>query len=67
MTEPLIRPAVDADAEALGVLGRQTFIDTFVDGFGIPYPAGDLARFLDASFCGREFDQAFLAARGLIG
>ena len=50
MTEPLIRPAVDADAAALGVLGRQTFLDTFVEGFGIPYPAEDLARFLDASF-----------------
>lgn len=50
MTEPLIRPAVEADAAALGVLGRQTFIDTFVDGFGIPYPADDLAIFLDASF-----------------
>ena len=50
MTEPLIRPAVDSDATALGVLGRQTFIDTFVDGFGIPYPTDDLAAFLDASF-----------------
>ena len=38
MTEPLIRPAVDADATALGMLGRQTFLDTFVEGFGIPYP-----------------------------
>lgn len=46
----MIRPAVEADAEALGALGRQTFIDTFVDGFGIPYPADDLAAFLDASF-----------------
>jgi diamine N-acetyltransferase len=50
MTEPVIRLATDADAEALGVLGRQTFIDTFVDGFAIPYPADDLAAFLDASF-----------------
>ncbi|MDO9588425.1 MAG: GNAT family N-acetyltransferase [Brevundimonas sp.] len=50
MTEPLIRPAVEADAAALGALGRQTFIDTFVDGFGVPYPADDLATFLDASF-----------------
>ena len=50
MTEPVIRPAVDADAAALGVLGRQTFIDTFVDGFAIPYPADDLKAFLDASF-----------------
>ena len=50
MTEALIRPAVEADAEALGALGRQTFVDTFVDGFGIPYPADDLTAFLDASF-----------------
>ena len=50
MTEPVIRPAVDADAAALGELGRETFIDTFVAGFGIPYPAEDLAAFLDASF-----------------
>jgi len=52
MTEILIRPARPDDAEPLGVLGRQTFIDTFVDGFGIPYPADDLAAFLDASFSG---------------
>ena len=53
MTEILIRPARPDDAEPLGVLGRQTFVDTFVDGFGIPYPADDLAAFLDASFSGR--------------
>ena len=50
MTEPVIRPAIDAAAAALGALGRETFIDTFVAGFGIPYPAEDLAAFLDASF-----------------
>ena len=50
MTEPVIRPALDADAAALAELGRQTFIDTFVTGFGIPYPADDLAAFLEASF-----------------
>jgi GNAT superfamily N-acetyltransferase len=50
MTKPVIRPAVDADAAALGELGRQTFIDTFVSGFGIPYPVDDLTAFLDASF-----------------
>jgi len=46
----LIRPARPEDAEALGALGRQTFIDTFVEGFAIPYPTADLAEFLDASF-----------------
>jgi GNAT superfamily N-acetyltransferase len=50
MTETLIRPARPDDARALGALGRQTFVDTFVDGFGIPYPAADLEAFLDASF-----------------
>lgn len=50
MSEAIIRSATETDAEALGPLGRQTFIDTFVDGFAIPYPAGDLAAFLDASF-----------------
>jgi GNAT superfamily N-acetyltransferase len=52
MTEATIRPATEADAEALAVLGRQTFVDTFVDaaGFAIPYPADDLQTFLEASF-----------------
>ena len=50
MTEPVIRPATEADAAALGELGRQTFVDTFVSGFAIPYPADDLTAFLDASF-----------------
>lgn len=50
MTEVLIRPAKPDDAEALGALGRRTFIETFVDGFGIPYPPADLAPFLDANF-----------------
>jgi len=50
MTEALIRPARPDDAAALAVLGRQTFVDTFVEGFGIPYPADDLAAFLEKSF-----------------
>ena len=50
MTEIVIRPARTDDAAALGALGRQTFVDTFVEGFGIPYPKADLKAFLDASF-----------------
>lgn len=50
MTDVVIRPALLADAPALAVLGRQTFVDTFVEGFAIPYPADDLAAFLDTSF-----------------
>jgi diamine N-acetyltransferase len=50
MSDAVIRPTCLEDAPALATLGRQTFIDTFVTGFGIPYPADDLALFLDASF-----------------
>lgn len=50
MTEVLIRPARPDDAAALAVLGRRTFIDTFVDGFGIPYPPADLHAYLDHAF-----------------
>lgn len=50
MTEILIRTPRPGDAEALGVLGRRTFVETFVTGFGIPYPETDLSAFLDASF-----------------
>lgn len=50
MTASVIRPARPEDAAALGALGRQTFVDTFVTGFGIPYPPADLNAFLDASF-----------------
>lgn len=50
MTDAVIRPARPEDAEALGRLGRETFIDTFVTGFGIPYPKADLDAFLNASF-----------------
>ncbi|WEK38745.1 MAG: GNAT family N-acetyltransferase [Candidatus Brevundimonas colombiensis] len=50
MTAPVIRPARLEDAAALGSLGRQTFVDTFVTGFRIPYPPVDLKAFLDASF-----------------
>ena len=50
MTEIAIRPARLDDSAALGALGRQTFVDTFVEGFGILYPEADLKAFLDASF-----------------
>jgi ribosomal protein S18 acetylase RimI-like enzyme len=40
-----IRLAVAADANALATLKLTTFRQTFLDGFKIQYPAGDLARF----------------------
>ena len=50
MTAFDIRPATPADAPALAVLGRATFVETFVNGFGIPYPPKDLERFLGKTF-----------------
>ncbi len=50
MSEVVIRPAVDSDAPAIARLGRETFVDTFVEGFAIPYPPEDLNPFLDANF-----------------
>lgn len=46
---PLRRATVD-DAEALARLGRQTFVETFVEEFAIPYPEDDLITFLEGSF-----------------
>lgn len=42
----LIRRAVPEDAPALADLGRETFIETFIEGFAIPYPAEDLAAYI---------------------
>lgn len=46
-----IRPARSADAAALAALKLVTFRETFLEkGFGIPYPAADLAAFEAASY-----------------
>ncbi len=49
-SEPLIRTARDEDAETLATLGRETFVDTFVTGFGIPYPKDDLATYFESAY-----------------
>lgn len=48
--DAVVRPARIEDAEALSALGRVTFIDTFVVGFGIPYPQDDLEAYLETNF-----------------
>lgn len=50
MSEILIRTARPEDAPRLADLGRRTFIDTFVTGFGIAYPPADLAAHLEKAF-----------------
>ncbi|NBW07079.1 MAG: GNAT family N-acetyltransferase [Caulobacteraceae bacterium] len=50
LDDVIIRPGLAEDAEALSALGRKTFVETFVDGFGIPYPPADLEDYLESSF-----------------
>lgn len=50
MVETLIRRARPEDAESLAAVGRRTFIETFVEGFAIPYPEADLKAFMAKSF-----------------
>ncbi len=47
MTAPtiIIRPAREDDAVPLAVLKLTAFRETFLDGFQLPYPPADLARF----------------------
>jgi diamine N-acetyltransferase len=45
-----IRRAGPEDAETLAELGRATFLETFVEGFGIPYPPQDLEAFMAHSY-----------------
>lgn len=50
----VIRRARVEDADTLASLGRSTFVDTFVDGFGIPYPLDDLAAYFESSFTAKK-------------
>ena len=63
MNEPVIRPARAEDAAPLAELSRRTFVDTFVDGFGIPYPADDLAAYFETKLTPEALTQA-LDVRG---
>ena len=45
-----IRRAELADAETVTDLGRATFLQTFVEGFAIPYPPEDLQAFMAHSY-----------------
>jgi len=56
MTEPLIRRAGSADAEALSAIGAATFVETF----GHLYPPADLESFLAEAY-GLERTRADLA------
>lgn len=48
--QPLIRGALPEDVDRLAALKLETFRETFIDGFAIPYPAADLRAFEDASY-----------------
>ena len=50
MDEITLRIAGPADARTLSELGWATFLHTFVEGFGMPYSAADLAEFHARSY-----------------
>lgn len=55
MTEIAIRPARADDTQALSDMGWRSFLETFVGGFGIPYPPADLQAFFDESWSPEAF------------
>ena len=55
MKDVTLRRAGMEDAQALSELGLTTFRETFLDGFAIPYPAEDLAVFLEANYTAAAF------------
>ncbi len=48
--QPTIRAATPADADELAALAERTFMETFIEGFAIPYPPADLADFRSKVF-----------------
>lgn len=72
MHDVTLRVATPADAHTLSALGWETFLDTFVRGFAIPYPPADLDAFFAASYAPERCaalladpaQRAWLAERG---
>lgn len=56
----IIRKAVDADTPLLSRLGIETYRETFLDDFRLPYSDSDLATFLPAAY-GAPVIAGFLA------
>ena len=50
LAPPRVRDAHSGDVEALAVLKRATFRETFLDDFAIPYPPADIATFEAESY-----------------
>jgi len=63
MTAVTIRTATSADTATLSRLGRETFVETFVEGFRVPYSAEDLADFIPKAY-GEDVIAAYLADPG---
>ena len=63
-----LRVAGPEDAEMLSRLGWETFLHTFVEGFGMRYPPEDLSAFYAASYAPEPFARLLAdpACRGWI-
>ena len=49
LLQPKIRRATRADEKTLAALSEATFVETFVEGFGVAYPPEDLAAFVESA------------------
>ena len=63
MPDITLRRAGMADCETLTGLARQTFRETFLEGFAIPYPADDLANFMAANYTQAMFERKLVDAQ----
>ena len=54
----LLRGAQSADIDALSQLYQQTFRETFVEDFSIPYPEKDLISYFRSSSSPESFTEA---------
>ncbi len=63
MAEITLRRASVTDARTLTKIGCQTFRETFLEGFAIPYPPQDLASFMEANYTQAAFERKLADAR----
>ena len=56
MAAPVLRPAEPQEAAALAAFAARSYVETFVEGFGIAYAPADLAAFLAQACSPAAFD-----------
>ena len=63
MSDLSIRRATREDAEVLATLGRTTFMETFVEGFRVPYTQTDIATYFEKAYSAEAVRKTFDAPK----